>query len=504
MKKYLVIICSIALLLSGNAIAQNNQGKADDASRIAITPSVSDQTIPQGAQNLLLNKMKQICAKNGLSGDTENPFFVMDASIDIISKELTATAPPMHALNMSINFYIKDANGAVFSETSYEAKGVGQNETKAYIAGIKNINTKSGQFKAMVERGKTKILEFYNSQCDFIISKAKALHKQGKNGEAIKVLESVPPISKECYDMCMELLAEIEPPVEEPKASSETTVSADGTGSSAMGDEKSIDDEIYLVYMGSKVMGDKLVLNFEFQNRGSKDYEFNDYALDTRALDQNGDAFKVENVKVAGTSGSRSVATIIPGTPVGMECQFAKMDAVSMFEFKYKGRTFRFKGIDISGTSGAVANTSANATALANVIGNLILKLDARVFVEVKGESRFVWKVYSPGKIKTLASATTKGEFEIMAMGDCDSEIKWTKDIVWQWHKATKDNVKEGMLVLYAQYNSEISETSCFYPGKVIAVDELYKNLITIKGRGGDIYKIDPGKVLIVDDSNIE
>nr|MDA3891989.1 hypothetical protein [Salinivirgaceae bacterium] len=343
MKNLTLIALIFSLFVSTGIMAQNNEGKADDAARISITPQVSDQKIPSGAKNLLLNKMKQICAKNGMSGDGDNPFFVMDASIDIISKELTATAPPMHALNMSINFYIKDANGAIFSETSYEAKGVGTNETKAYIAGIKNIRTTSGQFKAMVDRGKAKILEFYNSQCDFIISKAKALHKQGNNGEAIKVLKSVPPVSKECYDMCMEMMSEIEPPAEEPAAAPSGGGSSSAAATPSAGNETEIDTDVFLVFVGGKHMGDKTILNFELQNRTSADYELNDYALDTRALDANGDEFVVESVEVAGKSGARSIATVIPGTPVDMKCHFSKMASVAMFEYKYKGRTFRLK-----------------------------------------------------------------------------------------------------------------------------------------------------------------
>jgi len=210
MKKLTLTILTISLLFSGYTNAQNNSGKADDAARISISPQVSDQEIPQGAKDMLMNKMKQICTKNGLAGDGSNPFFVMDATVDVLTKDLTATAPPQHALNLQINFFIKDANGAVFSETSIEAKGVGQNETKAYMNALQNINTSSGQYKAMVDRGKEKIIEFYNSQCDFIISKGKALQKQGNNKEAIKVLKSVPPVSKECYDQCMEILATIE------------------------------------------------------------------------------------------------------------------------------------------------------------------------------------------------------------------------------------------------------------------------------------------------------
>jgi len=504
MKNLVIILSCVSLLFSGTTFAQNNEGKADDAARISITPQVNDQTIPQGAKNLLLNKMKQICAKNGMSGEGENPFFIMEASIDILSKELTATAPPMHALNMSINFYIKDANGAVFSETSYEAKGVGQNETKAYIAGIKNIKTTSGQFKAMVERGKTKILEFYNSQCDFVISKAKALQKQGNNGEAIKVLKSVPPISKECYDMCMELLGEIEPPVES------IAVSSSGDGgdnassvSSAPGNEVEIENGLYLVYMGGKHLGDKTVLHFELQNQADKDYDIDDYALDTRVIDANGDEFDVIMVETAGKRGNRVHATVINGTPVKMECQFDKLDAVAMFEYKYKGRTYRLKNLPLTGS---VASSQGQAAKMgsgssdAESMGSIAA--GSKVYAEVSEDEDFDRHYYVPAKVISVASAATKGEYEVMSMGEGGSENKWTNKLVAKWHMAKKEELKEGLVVLYSTY--DINDTRTVYPGIVVAVDELYKNLVSIKGRYSDIQKIEVSKVIIPDSPKIK
>jgi len=210
MRNIFILLVSIAFI-SLSSFAQNNENKANDAARISITPQVSDNSIPAGAKKMLLNKMKQIATKNGMAGDGKNPFFMMDASVDILSKNITPTAPPMTSLSMQINFTIKGADGNVYSETSYTTKGAGKNETKAYIGGIKNISTSRGQFKAFVEKGKTKIIEYYNSQCDFVISKGNALAKEGRNDQAIRVLQSVPPVCKECYDMCMEAMAEIKP-----------------------------------------------------------------------------------------------------------------------------------------------------------------------------------------------------------------------------------------------------------------------------------------------------
>ncbi len=364
MKRIIVLVTVIIFIFSGTIFAQNSEGKADDAARISITPQVTAQEIPQNAKNMLVNKMKQICTKNGLAGDGNNPFFIMDATVDILSKELTPTAPPMHALNLSVNFFIKDAkSGNVFSESSIEIKGVGKNETKAYTQALKNINTSKGQFKAMVERGKVKIMEFYNSECDFIISKATALHKQGNNAEAIKVLESVPSVSKECYAKCMELLSEIEPPVEETVAATASGNEGSSSPTNASSGEMEIDTDIFLVYLGSKTLGDKLLLNFEFENRGAKDYELDDYVYDTRIVDQNGAAHKTLGQSVGENVGAKARLTIIPGVPVKSAFEFPVVDAVSMFEYKYKERIFRLKDVQLTGSTQKSNSSTAGVSA---------------------------------------------------------------------------------------------------------------------------------------------
>ena len=77
-----------------------------------------------------------------------------------------------------------------------------------YMA-IKNINPKMGQFKGFIEKGKEKIIEYYNSQCDVIIKGAQALAGQRKYEEAIFNLSAVPDVCRECYDRCMDLSVEI-------------------------------------------------------------------------------------------------------------------------------------------------------------------------------------------------------------------------------------------------------------------------------------------------------
>lgn len=211
MKKILLTLIVLGgFVMSLNA--QNIQGKADDLGRIALAAIVPDQAtgIPQEARQMLVNKMSQIATQNGLGATAANPRFCIVPLVTVMSKEITPTAPPMQAVNLDVTFYIVDAASQnIFSQTSIPVKGVGQTEDKAYIQALKNINVKAGQFKGFIEKGKEKIVEYYNSQCDVVLKGAQALAGQRKYEEALFVLLSVPDVCRECFDKSMDLSIEI-------------------------------------------------------------------------------------------------------------------------------------------------------------------------------------------------------------------------------------------------------------------------------------------------------
>jgi hypothetical protein len=210
MKKIIFILISF-IFVTNFTFAQNDLGKIDDVGRITLTPVLGNDlgNMPQEAQKLLLSQLTQIATKNGLGGTLTNPQFIITATSSVITKDVTATAPPMIAYNLSINLYIVDyVNKTILSNETIEVKGVGSNETKAYINGIKNINPKMPKIKTFVTKGKEKIIEFYNTKCDFIIKQTEALVKLEKYEEAIYNLISVPEICQECHFKC---LAAIDP-----------------------------------------------------------------------------------------------------------------------------------------------------------------------------------------------------------------------------------------------------------------------------------------------------
>jgi hypothetical protein len=204
-------ILSVALLIcfSLSSYAQN---KLNDVNRIVLNTYVPEQSepMPDQAKSLLENKLSQIASSNGMGGSTINPRFVIMANIAVITKDIVAGPPQMLSYNLEVTFFIADAiDLKKFANSTIEIKGVGTNENKAYIDAIKNINVKNKNIIAFIEEGKSKIIDFYNTQCDFIIKDAESYSKKGEYDAAILKLATVPDVCEKCYITCMDKMNEI-------------------------------------------------------------------------------------------------------------------------------------------------------------------------------------------------------------------------------------------------------------------------------------------------------
>jgi len=201
-KRNYIILC---LLLMSCLYSQNKGVKADDFGRIAIAPVVGEiPDMPASAEKMLLNKMNQIMTRHGMASFANR--FIMFPNVTILSQDITPTAPPMHAYNLEITLSIGDnETQTVYNSVSIETKGVGKNPTKAYIQALKMLNAKNPDVKDFIETGKNKIIEYYNSKCDFILKEAQTLAGKKEFEKAIYKAISVPEICKDCFDRAQDL-----------------------------------------------------------------------------------------------------------------------------------------------------------------------------------------------------------------------------------------------------------------------------------------------------------
>lgn len=198
MKRIFTIIYLGLLIINLNA---QESLTIDDFGRITLNVFVSEQAkLSIEAKSQLEVKLKQIASNYDMAGSGTNQRFIITANISVTSKDIIAGPPQKISQKMDITLFIGDAvDNKIFANTVISTSGVGTNENKAFIDAINQINTKNKTIEAFIQEGKSKIIAYYNTQCELIIQKTASLKQQEKYNEAMYVLAQVPNICNECY-----------------------------------------------------------------------------------------------------------------------------------------------------------------------------------------------------------------------------------------------------------------------------------------------------------------
>lgn len=199
---FAVLIC-LPNLLAGQSTSSG------DYDRLLIAPYISPQVnfIPPTANASLYNKLAQIISTNGMVSSVGNTPFILTPTVLLQSKDVLPTAPAKVVVKLEVTFFVGDGiQGTKFGSSSVKVKGVGKNEDEAYNAAFKEIKADQPALKELIAEGKLGILNYYSSQCDFILKEAETLAGLNKHDEALIILSGVPSVSRECYDRSMELI----------------------------------------------------------------------------------------------------------------------------------------------------------------------------------------------------------------------------------------------------------------------------------------------------------
>jgi hypothetical protein len=208
MKKLIIFLIGLLPLA---VLAQNNLGSANDYDRIALDVYIPEQVenIPDHAKSLITSKLTNAITEKGMAGAGASPRFLVTAKMELLTKDIAPTVPRVETYTFDIYLYIVDhVDKTIVSSTSFTAKGTGSNANKAYTNALRTLDLKNDKVEKFLDDGKTKIIQYYNSRCDFIIARAKSLATQNQFADALATLSGIPEVCKDCY---MKALDEIGP-----------------------------------------------------------------------------------------------------------------------------------------------------------------------------------------------------------------------------------------------------------------------------------------------------
>ncbi|MDE6397663.1 MAG: hypothetical protein K2K84_10370, partial [Muribaculaceae bacterium] len=133
MKTKLIILLLCIITARINVTAQSD-------GQIFYYPVVANDQIPEKAKQSLTTKMDQILTQNGFGASTKMDRFVMLAKCNVLEKDIAPTTPPRISQKIEVTFILGDIlDNHIFSSISFELKGLGTNETKAWQTAFNNL-----------------------------------------------------------------------------------------------------------------------------------------------------------------------------------------------------------------------------------------------------------------------------------------------------------------------------------------------------------------------------
>ena len=160
---------------------------------LTVLPMMQGDGVPANITDNLVTRLTQVVTANGVTAEPYYNRFFVAGKFNHQFKDVTTTAPVQTIIKTMLTVYIGDSELAT---ESFDLQGVGQNFDRAYISALSRINARNEKFKAFIEAGKKKILDYYDNHSQQIITKAESAASMQNFGEALYYLSAVPECSK--------------------------------------------------------------------------------------------------------------------------------------------------------------------------------------------------------------------------------------------------------------------------------------------------------------------
>lgn len=159
---------------------------------MAITAE-QDEEIPSDVNNLLIQKLISAITTDGVSASPDYDRFFVSGKITHLHKDVVPGPPMSHVIHSTLTLYIGDViTKKVYASTSFELRGVGTSESRAFINAFRLLNHNNKKISDFTKQGSQKILAYYNAEYPLLIKQAKQAAATNNYEKALNIVTSIP------------------------------------------------------------------------------------------------------------------------------------------------------------------------------------------------------------------------------------------------------------------------------------------------------------------------
>jgi hypothetical protein len=138
-------------------------------------------------------------------GSLDSSSFFITCFVACTDKQVLGGAPVKVIQKVETTFYIADIHTKrLYESVTLSHEGIGKSENEALANAFNSLNIRSSQISSFIASANEKIVDYYESQLEFIAAEAESLAKLGQFGAAFNLLCYVP---RECenYEVIEEI-----------------------------------------------------------------------------------------------------------------------------------------------------------------------------------------------------------------------------------------------------------------------------------------------------------
>lgn len=263
------ILSLLFAAMSTMAVAQNCE------IQLMVSPVQQGDEVTDGFNNMLMTRLTNVITQKGVAADPYFNQFFITGKFTHFYKE-TLPGPPMQtAMHSTLTLYIGDAiNQQVYATESFEVRGVGNSLERALLNAMTQINGKNQKIEALIDKGKKKILDYYNNNYETLLKKAQAAAAVNEYGEALYYIASIPECC-EGYAQAYAMLNQVftEKLTREGKQLLQLAQAVYFADRSANGAAKAL-QYLAMIDPSSPVQGEAMKLAQEIKEQTKSDYDF--------------------------------------------------------------------------------------------------------------------------------------------------------------------------------------------------------------------------------------
>ena len=191
------------------SFSQNNIESLNNIERISFFVDVINNDFNESSKKFILNKFHRVILNQNF-GDTFEERFGLIINPIIKTEEYTNTVPSKYYIDLSLNVYaidyIEKKQLGLFSIDNL--KGISSNKERSIISALREFK-KTVELDEFIIDVKNKVINYYNTQCEFIIEESINLSKMNQFDQSLDLLSRIPKVSKNCYQEAQKNILEI-------------------------------------------------------------------------------------------------------------------------------------------------------------------------------------------------------------------------------------------------------------------------------------------------------